>query len=262
MAGRGSTLVLQKVAQLLECIGAEGELTPREAAERIGEPTSTVYRLLSDLRELGFVEHGVEKGKYGLGIKLFRLGARAIDRLDVLRMAEPQMQELHEQTGETLFLCIRRNLEGVCISRLDGIRVHSVALQLGGSLPLHAGASPVALLAFEPEDEWDAYVREGGLVERDQMPAPTEKELRTKLQKTVERGYALSDQDVNIGIGAIAAPLFDYTGKVRASLSLSGVRQNILGEKKDSMVELLLGAAAEISTNLGYEPQASAGSSN
>lgn len=253
MSGRGSTLVLTKVASLLDALAEHGELTPKEAAEHVAEPLSTVYRLLADLRELGYVEPGVDKGKYGLGIKLFRLGSRAVDRVDVLDMAGPHMEELHDRTGETLFLCIQRGLDGICIAKLDGIRVHSVSLEIGGSLPLHAGAAPLALLAFQGEDSWSEYIDQGGLRPWKGIEIPTPAGLHATLSETVERGYAVSDGDVNPGIAALGAPLYDYEGRVRASLSLSGVREAILADKLDEMSTLLLESTAAISASLGYD---------
>lgn len=253
MSGRGSTLVLKKVALLLDVLAERGELTPKEAAELVDEPISTVYRLLADLRELGYVEHGVDKGKYGLGIKLFRLGSRAVDRVDVLNMTVPHMEKLHDRTGETLFLCIQRDLDGICISKLDGIRVHSVSLEIGGALPLHAGAAPLALLAFQGEDAWSDYVDSGGLRPWAGIEVPAPDELREKLQEAVARGYALSDGDVNPGIAALGAPLYDYEGRVRASLSLSGVREAILGDSAEKMGSLLLETSTAISASLGFQ---------
>ncbi len=256
MSSRGSTLVLGKVSQLLDCIAANGEISPRDAADQIEEPASTVYRLLADLRKLDFVEPGSMKGTYTLGIKLFRLGARVADRLDVVKLAEPVLEELHTDTGETLFLCVRRNLDAVCVVKLDGIRVHSVFLQLGSSLPLHTGASPVALLAFEPESEWDAYAKNGGLRPFGHLEAPTPQELKSRMKETAARGYAVSDEDVNPGIGAIAAPIYDHSGGVAASISISGVRQAILESNQDETARQLLAASAEISHRMGYDPDA------
>ena len=71
-----------------------------------------------------------------------RLGAAVIERLDERQAALPVMERIHEATGETVFLLVRRGDDAVCIERLEGLRVQSLALRLGGSLPLHVGAGP------------------------------------------------------------------------------------------------------------------------
>ena len=95
-----------------------------------------------------------------------RLGAAVVERLDERQAALPVMERIHERVGETVFLLVRRGRNAVCIERLEGLRVQSLALRLGGSLPLHAGAGPRALLAWEPEAEWEEYVDEGARAAR------------------------------------------------------------------------------------------------
>src|SRR5207237_1354039 len=123
----------------------------------LGEPRTTVYRLIRALERAEFVEPAEQPGRYRLGLKLFRLGGAVVARFDERQAALPQMEALHAATGETVFLCIRRGLEAVCIERLEGFRAVSLALTLGGVLPLHAGAAPRVLLAAEPESAWRDY---------------------------------------------------------------------------------------------------------
>ncbi len=129
----------------------------RRVAELLEEPRSTVYRLCSSLQELGYIEAGVQRGTYRLSLKLLHLGSTVLDRFDERASALPVMQRLHDETGETVFLCVRRGLEAVWIERIDRARVMLLELRLGGSLPLHLGAAPRCLPAFEPESSWRAY---------------------------------------------------------------------------------------------------------
>ena len=90
------------------------------------------------------------RGTYRLSLKLFDLGSTVLDRFDERASALPVMQRLHDETGPTVFLCVRRGLEAVCIERIDGARVTLLELRLGGSLPLHLGAAPRRLLRSSP----------------------------------------------------------------------------------------------------------------
>src|SRR5262249_61371491 len=93
------------------------------------------------------VEAGSRSGTYRLGWRLLRLGSAVIERLDERQAALPVMERIHEGTGETVFLCVRRGDDAVCIGRLDGLRVQSLALRLGGAVPDPLGSRPRAVPA-------------------------------------------------------------------------------------------------------------------
>jgi len=243
---------LAKAVLLLEALADEREATPRRLSEVLREPRTTVYRLLTGLQALDMVEAGSRSGTYRLGWRLLRLGSAVIERLDERQAALPVMERIHEGTGETVFLCVRRGDDAVCIERLDGLRVQSLALRLGGSLPLHLGAGPRALLAWEPRAEWAAYVERNELDAMTELSPVTRDALVVELEQSLERGYVVSDEDVTHGIASLGAPVFDYTGRVRAAISIGGMRQFLLEQIRDEAVALLVTGAREISAALGY----------
>jgi DNA-binding IclR family transcriptional regulator len=244
---------LAKAVVLLEVLADEREATPRRLSEVLHEPRTTVYRLLTGLQALDMVEAGSRAGTYRLGWRLLRLGSAVIERLDERQAALPVMERIHERTGETVFLCVRRGDDAVCIERLDGLRVQSLALRLGGSLPLHLGAGPRVLLAWEPREEWDAYVeRQSPLAAMTERSPATREELVAELERSLADGFAVSDEDVTPGIASLGAPIFDYTGRVRAAVSIGGMRHFLLEEIRDEAIPLLVNGAREISTALGY----------
>lgn len=244
---------LAKAVLLLEALADEREATPRRLADVLHEPRTTVYRLLTGLQALDMVEGGSRPGTYRLGWRLLRLGSAVIERLDERQAALPVMERIHERTGETVFLCVRRGDDAVCIERLDGLRVQSLALRLGGSLPLHLGAGPRALLAWEPREEWEAYVERRPLEAMTEKTPATRDALFHELEQSLAQGYAVSDEDVTPGIASLGAPVFDYSGRVRAAVSIGGLRRLLLEDIREEAVELLVTGAREISVALGYE---------
>jgi len=245
---------LAKAVHLLEQLADEREATPRRLAELLDEPRTTTYRLLRSLQALDLVEPGSQPGSYRLGWKLMRLGAAVVERLDERQAALPVMERIHERVGETVFLLVRRGFDAVCIERLEGLRVQSLALRLGGALPLHAGAGPRALLAWEPREFWEEYLRDAPLTAFTEKTPASPRALVRELIETVDRGFAISDEDVTPGIASLGAPVFDYTGRVRAALSIGGLRSLVLGADRDEIVVLLVEGAQEISQALGYAP--------
>lgn len=241
-----------KAVSVLDHLAELREATPRELAELLHEPRTTLYRLLTSLSALDLVEPGSRPGSYRLGWKLLRLGSAVIERLDERQVALPVMERIHAACDETVFLCVRRNDDAVCIERLAGVRVQSLELRLGGSLRLHIGAAPRVLLAWEPEEEWAAYI------ERQASDASTTahpldaKLLRRQLKETRRLGYAISDEDVTPGIGSLGVPIFDYSGHIRAAISVGGSHRTVLGSDRDEILRLLLEGGREISTALGF----------
>lgn len=241
----GGVAVLVKALGLVDLLAQYGEMAPARLAELLDEPRSTVYRLLATLQDLEFVEAGHARGTYRLGLKVFRLGATVVERLDARAAALPVMERLHDDTGETVFLCVRRDDQAVCIERIAGLRVALLELRLGGAMPLHQGAAPRALLAFEPPDTWDAYMDAAGI------DKPARAAVAAELRATRERAYAISDQDVTPGIASVGAPIFGHTGEVLASVSIGGLREVVIGEDSP-VLALVREAAREISHRLGY----------
>src|SRR6478735_7810684 len=238
----GSLGVIGKATSLLDRLAADGEASAAQLSDALGEPRTTVYRLIRALERAGFVEPAGPAGRYRLGLKLFRLGGAVVARFDERQAALPHMEALHATTGETVFLCVRRDLEAVCIERIEGSRAVSLALTLGGVLPLHAGAAPRVLLAER---------RLSTLA----PPLPARAgDLFDELEAVRRTGFAISDEDVTVGIAAIGAPVRNHQGAVTAALSISGVRPAILGANRVRMTALVVDAAAAVSASLGFRP--------
>ncbi|MBN9622381.1 MAG: IclR family transcriptional regulator [Actinobacteria bacterium] len=248
-----SVAVVGKAIALLDVLAGVREATTADLAERLGEPRSSVYRLLNTLSEGNIVEPGAHRGTYRLGLKLLQLGSAVVARLDVRLAALPVMERIHDETEETVFLCLRRDREAVCIERIDGRRAAVMALKLGGALPLHAGAGPRALLAVDRRREWDIYIG-GGPIEDLITGEPIRREdVIAQLEETRRRGAGISDEDLTPGFAAIGAPIYDHRGHVIAALSVSGVRNRILDDDEEKVLSLLLNGAREISRALGFD---------
>jgi DNA-binding IclR family transcriptional regulator len=244
--------VLDKIATLLERLGEEGEASAVQLAEWIGEPRSSVYRLLSGLRAIGWVEPGSRRGTWRLGLPLFRLGSRVTRRFDERAAARPVMERLHARTEQTVFLTVRSGFEGVCIERVDGRWVQNMALQLGGSLPLHVGAGPRVLLAAADDEYVASYLAERPLTRFTAHTITTAEALWSDVATTRANGYAISDEDDVLGMAAVGAPVRDHHGRVTATLSLSGPKPTVLEGETEQSLELICAAAAEVSHTLGH----------
>ncbi len=243
--------LIAKVDAVMRVLESRGEASAAEIAKRTGEPLSSVYRLLQSLTGVGWVDRGWRRGTYRLGLLLLTIGGLLEDKLDVRECALPSLRRLVETTGTTSFLCVRRDTRAVCVERLEGQAVRSLAMQLGSSLPLFAGAAPRAILAFLPPAEQRSSLRAS------RLPADPDRPEATAIQVDIERvrqdGYAVSDGDVTPGIAALGAPVFNHRGELAAAISISGLRSQILGSSRAANIELITSCAREVSRSLGQE---------
>ena len=244
--------LISKVDAVISALERHGEMTAAELAGSFDEPLSSTYRLLQSLIRVGWVDRSPRRGAYRLGLAMMTIGRFVEERLDIREAARPSLQSLLRETNSTSFLCVPRGSRAVCVDRLEGYAVRSLAMQLGSSLPLYAGAAPLALLAFLPESE-----REVVLHERYDVPGdprrPDAATLDHILAEVRRQGFSISDGDVTPGIAALGAPVFNHRHELVASISISGLRAQILGSKLRHNSALMIDAARTVSASLGDE---------
>jgi DNA-binding IclR family transcriptional regulator len=250
----GGLELISKAGAILDILEQHGEAGAADLAAAIGEPLSSIYRLLQSLTAIGWVDRGSRRGAYRLGLSLMTIGGLVEDHLDIREASLPSLRELVAATGVTSFLCVRRGSRAVCLERIEGYAVQSLVMVLGGSLPLYAGAAPRALLAFLPAAEQGAILKDTSQRLRDDPPRPADKDIIADIARIRSAGYSVSDADVTPGIAALGAPVFNHRGEVEGALSLSGLRSQVLNPAHvDDSIELLRLAAGKASAALGWE---------
>ena len=250
----GGLELISKAGAVLDILEQHKEATAADLAAALGEPLSSVYRLLQSLTTTGWVDRGSRRGAYRLGLSLMTIGGLVEDHLDIRDASLPSLRELVDATNLTSFLCVRRGPRAVCLERIEGYAVQSLAMLLGGSLPLYAGAAPRALLAFLPVAEQSAILNDTSQQLRDDPPRPGDKDIIADIARIRAAGYSVSDGDVTPGIAALGAPVFNHRGEVQGALSLGGLRGQVLNPAGvDDTIELLRLAAGKASAALGWE---------
>ena len=244
--------LIAKVDAVMTALERRGEISAADLAVVIGEPLSSTYRMLQSLNAIGWVDRGPRRGSYRLGLRLMTIGGLIEDSIDIRESAFPYLRSLRDDLGATSFLCLRREARAVCVERLEGQSVRSLAMQLGGSLPLYAGAAPRVLLAFLPASEQRAVLRLNHRLPGD-PPQPGQADLEKDIALIKKRGYAVSDGDVTPGVAALGAPVFNHRHELVAAISISGLRLQIVGAQRRRNVQLIAAAARAVSAALGDE---------
>lgn len=223
-----------------------------ELARQLGLTKSQVYRLLRTLERYDLVVQDPGERRYRLGPGVLALGAAARERVSLVRAARPVMERLAAATGESVHLIERRDLTAVVVDVRESAKPVRLTARVGGRYPLHAGACPQAILAFLPDKD-----RERVLSQLPALPRYTPRtvldpgELRRILAGVREKGYAVSDEDVDIGARAVGAPIFDASGIPIGAISVAGPSFRLPDSLIESYGVLVKEAAAEITARLG-----------
>jgi DNA-binding IclR family transcriptional regulator len=235
----------------------EATLGVTEIATALGLSKAVVYRILSSFRAKGFVELDESTRRYSLGEQALHLGLAYMNRLDVPNIARPQMQRLSKETDETATLSLRTGWTRVYVDQITPERDVKMVVQLGQQVPLHAGASSKAFLAFLDAEEQQTYL-ERPLDRLTDLTVTNARNLRKELGEIRERGYAASFGERMEGAGSVAAPVFGRDGRPAAVISVCGPVERFRGEA-DGAAKLLLEATARLSRQLGYRGGRAAG---
>jgi DNA-binding IclR family transcriptional regulator len=241
-----------KAFALIDALIEKGEAGAAELAEQISEPRSSVYRMLATLQQMELVEPGARRGLYQPGLALIRLAGSVLMGLDERQLTLPVLERLHAETRETVHLTLRRGFHAVFIERLQGDHAFAIAVRLGGVLPLHVGAAPATLLAFEPDQFWDDYFAQAVIEPMTPASPRTEDEIRERLLEIRRTGVAVSDEDVVSGVATVGAPIFDHRGAPRAALAFNLVPEALRADQ-ERYLDLVRTASIEASLAFGYD---------
>ncbi|MRD72626.1 helix-turn-helix domain-containing protein [Rhodocyclus tenuis] len=221
-------------------------------AAHAGLHPSTAHRILASLASARLVERH-EGGTYALGMRLLELGAVVKARLSIRDVARPLMERLHESIGEAVNLGVRDGDEIIYIERTSGGRaLLRVVYLVGGRAPLHLTSLGKLFLAADSADAVLAYARRSGLPGKTPHSLTTQATLERELDWIRRHDLAFDNEEAEIGLRCVAAPIRDDEGHVIAGLSVSAP-----SERHDARWAAQVKSCAQaISQALGYRPPA------
>jgi IclR family KDG regulon transcriptional repressor len=245
-------VTLLRGLRLLDCFApGRPEMTLPELVKASGYSKTSTYRFLVTLVEAGWLER-TSTAAFRLTLKPVQVGSIVVDSLDMRREARPIMGALAAETGDSVFLVVPDRDRAVCLERVDGgagPRLH--ILNVGGTLQLHLGAGPRALLAFHEDDLLPMLTR-AGLEQSTAASLTDPAALAADLKEIRVRGYAVSRGDVTAGVGAVGGPVFDASGRVVAALSVGGLLERMSVDREPFLAAQVLIACGALSARLGY----------
>jgi IclR family KDG regulon transcriptional repressor len=212
----------------------------------------TVYRFLLTLQELGYARR-VDGERWAMTLKLFNVGSRALDHLDLHAVAQPIAVELAEALGETVHMGVLEGNAAVYVLKIETHHTIRMFSRVGRRIPLHCTAIGKVLLAFARDEEREAALQGVRLLAHTRRTLTTRAALNAELERIREQGFALDDQEHEEGIHCIGAPVFDHAGAVVAGLSASWPGFRYQRDREGALIDRVQADAARISASLGHE---------
>jgi IclR family KDG regulon transcriptional repressor len=250
------------VADILELYlrSDKAALGVTEISQQTGYDKSRVYRVLRTLLDRGYMQV-TENRAYRLGLRFLDLGEFVKKHLDLLDAASAPLHDLAHQCGDTALLNVRDGRDAVRIAQHHGGHVLQVVDRVHQRGSLHAGGSPRLLLAFAPEPERAAILDELDLRPVTPYTITDKGELLRSMARLREQGYAETDEEMDLGVCAVAAPVRDHTGAVVAAVSIVGPKDRFAPPRRQRLIDQVMDCGDEISRRLGYsrEPWDQAG---
>ncbi|SAK44909.1 transcriptional regulator [Caballeronia glebae] len=229
----------------------EPELGISVLAKRMGIAKSTAHRLASALLAEGMLEQNADNGRYRLGIQLFTLGALVRRRFDVTKQAVPFLHVLREHTDETVHLAVLDDTSIVYLFNLESDQAIRMRSYIGVRKPAFCTAEGHVLLASRTPDVVSRVLKEGLVARTPKTNTDTQVFLKA-LDAARREGYSIDDEESEVGMRGIAAPVRDITGNVVAAVGVGGPAQRLTKKALRAAVPHLLTAAEGISATLGY----------
>jgi len=237
---------------MLEAVAQASELSNAEISRNLQIPKSSASYILRTLETQGYLNRNPETGKYRVGLKVLSLSRGALSGIDVREVALPIMRHLMEKTNLTCHLAILDGPDAVYIEKVEPQGFIRMDTWVGRRMRVHATSVGKALVAYIQQERLEKILAERGMEKRTAKTITTLPRLLKDLERVRQQGYAVDDEENNMGARCLGAPIFNQDGAIEASLGLSGTINQVNEQTMPRIVEALKDAARHISMGMGY----------
>jgi IclR family KDG regulon transcriptional repressor len=213
---------IEKCFDILDCLlSRQGLPTLEEITQLTGYKKTTCFRLLKTLRTLGVVELSPASKKYQYGARLAAIGLSALKHMNLRQIALPILQQLRDETGETVNLTVLSGAEILYVERIMSDYLVNVNVNVGDRLPVYCASMGKVILAYLPESRLNEILASIAFRSRTANTIGSQRALRKELVKIRADGFAINDEELEIGLRAVAAPIFNYSGEAFAATNIA-----------------------------------------
>ena len=238
-------LILERLSK------SEDPLRITDIHEQMGIPKTSVFMMMSTLERMGFVEK-VDDSRYRVTMKLYNIGIENLAKYDIRMVARPFMEELAQKLRFTVHLAILSNGRAVYIEKVNGPTFVQFNTRIGQSMLIHSSAVGKALAAYLDEEAVDKILENHPMVRATENTITTPKMFKKFLASVRETGYAIEDEEEEVGVRCLGAPIFNDRGEVIAALSVTGVRNDLQSIHFQEIGDVLKEQCRLISEQIAY----------
>lgn len=240
-------LVLETLA------GSQRGLTLSEISRRLEIAKSSTYHILGTLESRGYLHRHEPTGRYRLGMGVIRLARQSVDALGIRDEARPVLLRLCRQLGLSVHLAVLDGDEAVIVEKMEALGSVRVASWIGRRLALNCTSLGKCLIAHLPPEEVERRFRLRGAVRHNEKTIAAMHRVREELALVRRRGYAVDDEEDELGVRCVGAPVFGGNGETAAAISATGTTTEIPRSRLEEFGRTVRQAAEEISRLLGAE---------
>lgn len=246
-----TSTAVERTLRILEAVAERGPQTNSELSRRLEIPKSSASYILRTLEQRGYLRRESSTGKYRLGLKALSFTHGALAGLDIREIALPLLRQLVERSHLTAHLAILDHGEAVYIEKVEAPGFVKMDTWVGRRLQVNSTAVGKTLLAWLPQSEVEAIIKQHGLRKQTAKTITTHAAFLRELERVRARGYAVDDEENSLGVRCVAAPVFDNLGLVVASVGVSGTTTQNDRAHLPKVAEMVKATARKISQQLG-----------
>ena len=252
---RYSIDVIHAAIDILEAFNSNGNAPtkPSKLAQQTGINRTRTFRILKTLEMRGYVEAD-KNNDFQLSLKILQFAESVRARSVLPKVARPFLMELAQKTGDTVSLLVMHHANAICMDSFQGHYRLQVAVPIGQILPLHVGVSPKILLANLPTDERENLLQTIPLTPYTPNTLVNRDELRKVLDIILENGYAVDEEDFEIGVCAVGSPVRDQSGSVIAGITITTPKSRFDPQRREELIHFVTDVSNRISTGMGWKP--------
>jgi len=238
---------------ILELLGdRDHEMSITDIVTDLGLTRSNVNKLLATLEVLGYVEHNRYTGNFRLGVKTFQISQAYINKLNIIEISIQVLQQLKNDTGESAYISVLRDANVVYLNVIETDLAVRVMPRIGNVGPAYATATGKAQLAyFEPAELEKLYTDD--FLKITPNTIKNFDQLKEELELVKKQGYAIDNEEYELGVRCIGAPIKDFMGNVIAGISVSAPSERMKLEYiHEHIAPIVSDAARLLSKKFGY----------
>lgn len=247
---QGTSGVIRTI-MILETLSRHQSINLESLAKETTLPKATLLRFLSTLVNLGYVYRDPHD-LYSLTLKMFSVGSRGLEHLDLINLASPIAQRLCEELGETVHMGVLEEDSAVYVLKKESSYTIRMYSRVGKTIPLYCTAIGKILLSDMENQEINAYLERTKLKAFTPNTLTTKEQLLTELKDIRSQGMAMDNEEHEMGTLCIGSPIRDHSGKVIAAMSVSWPLFRFEPEQTDRMSQAIREATDHLSRLMGF----------